>query len=68
MQIRTYLEGDQIIVPGQHDTNFYFVLEGNLLVYGMDCEYLGFLKPGSHIYTDYEGAIDNKMIMHVLSG
>ena len=40
---------------GSYDPNTYFILDGNLFVYGANNEYLGYLRRGSHFSSVYNG-------------
>ena len=48
MEIRVYMPKDFIIKAGSNDENFYFILDGNALMFGIDDNLIGILSSGSH--------------------
>jgi hypothetical protein len=56
MQIRVFMPRDFIIKAGVTDQNFYFVLDGNAIMFGMNNNLLGILSSGTHYCTDIESA------------
>lgn len=48
MEIRVYMPRDFIIKAGSDDSNLYFILDGNALMFGIDDNLIGILSSGSH--------------------
>ncbi len=47
-EIRVYMPKDFIIKAGSEDENFYFILDGSALMFGIDDDLIGILCSGSH--------------------
>lgn len=53
LEFQTFLPSDFLIKIGQNSTDTYFLLEGELQIYGIhQNELLGYLTTGSHIGLD----------------
>lgn len=48
MEIRVYMPKEFIIKAGCNDEKFYFILDGDALMVGMDDNLIGILSSGSH--------------------
>ena len=48
MEIRVYMPKEFIIKAGSNDEKFYFILDGDALMVGMDDNLIGILSSGSH--------------------
>lgn len=53
MEIRVYMPKDFIIKAGSNDENFYFILDGNALMFGIDDNLIGILSSGSHFSCNF---------------
>jgi CRP-like cAMP-binding protein len=51
---------DFIIKAGSSDDDFYFILDGNVLMYGLDEHLIGILSSGAHFSNDCEDNYKNR--------
>jgi len=60
MEILVYMPKDFIIKAGSADDDFYFILDGNVLMYGLDENLIGILSSGAHFSNDCEDNYNNR--------
>ena len=46
LTFRTYMKGEFMVYGGSYSTTSYILLEGDLVVFGMNEDYIGYLTPG----------------------
>lgn len=59
VDIRIYMQDDFIVEAGTYSKNTYILLDGECVVYGMNDDVVGYMRPGAHYSNNLpEGSIE----------
>ena len=71
LEYRVYMNGDFIVVGGSSSMNTYIILEGEAVVFGLNEEFIAFIKSGGHYSNDLEDGdeytYNHKRPLHIVS-
>jgi hypothetical protein len=71
LEYRVYMDGDFIVIGGSSSMNTYIILEGEAIVFGLNEEFIAYIKSGGHysnnLEDDDEEAFEYKRPLHIVS-
>ena len=71
MKIRVYMNQEFIVKAGSYGRNFYLILDGEALMFGINSELLCIMKSGTHFHNslDIDAAEDfnGKRLCHLIA-
>ena len=71
LEYRVYMDGDFIVIGGSSSMNTYIILEGEAIVFGLNEEFIAYIKSGGHYSNDLEDddeeTFEYKRPLHIVS-
>jgi hypothetical protein len=71
LEYRVYMDGDFIVIGGSSSMNTYIILEGEAIVFGLNEEFIAYIRSGGHYSNDLEDddeeVFEYKRPLHIVS-